>query len=50
MVDCGLFGPGTTPRSTAEIEAAQRRARLDDANASTRPNSVTVSELKNGKR
>lgn len=48
-IDMGLFGPGTTPRNAAEIEAAQKRARLDDVNASTRPNTVTVDELKKGK-
>ena len=34
--------------TAADIEADQRRARLDDANASTRPNTVTMDELKKG--
>jgi hypothetical protein len=34
-----------TNRSATEVKAGQRRARLDDANQSTRPNTVTVSEL-----
>ena len=43
-----LFGPGEVTRTAADIEADQRRARLDDANASTRPNTVTMDELKKG--
>lgn len=47
-IDMSLFGPGEVTRTAADIEADQRRARLDDANASTRPNTVTMDELKKG--
>jgi hypothetical protein len=48
-IDVGLFtrdrNESVTNRSATEVKAGQRRARLDDANQSTRPNTVTVSEL-----
>lgn len=47
-IDMSLFGPGEVTRTVADIQADQRRARLDDANASTRPNTVTMDELKKG--
>jgi hypothetical protein len=46
-IDMGLFGAGKTPRSPSEIRAGQSAARIADANASTRPKTVTVQELKN---
>lgn len=40
----GVFQAGAErPR---DIKAEQSRARLDDANQSTRPNEVTLAELK----
>jgi hypothetical protein len=48
-IDVGLFArdrnESVTNRSATEVKAGQRRARLDDANQSTRPNTVTVREL-----
>lgn len=48
-VPVSLFTPSRnesiTNRTAVEIRAGQSRARLDDANTSTRPNTVTVREL-----
>jgi hypothetical protein len=41
----GLFSAGKTPRSPAQIKTDQRAAKIADANASTRPNTITVQEL-----
>jgi hypothetical protein len=43
-----LFGPGkpTGQHTRAAQQDRQRTARIQDANASTRPNTVTVAELK----
>jgi hypothetical protein len=41
----GLFSAGQAPRDAQQIKADQSRAKLDDANQSTRPNTVTVQEL-----
>jgi hypothetical protein len=50
----GLFNAGrlesVTNRNATEIQAGQRRAKLDDANTSTRPNTVTVRELQRRSR
>jgi uncharacterized protein YhfF len=42
---CNVRTASVTNRSATEVKAGQRRARLDDANQSTRPNTVTVREL-----
>lgn len=41
----GLFGAGPEPRNAEDIQREQTRAKLDDANASTRPNTLTVDEI-----
>jgi hypothetical protein len=41
----GLFGAGPEPRNAEDIKRAQTRAKLDDANTSTRTNSLTMEEL-----
>lgn len=41
-----LFGAGPEPRTASDIQDAQRRAKLDDANQSTRPNTLTVDEIR----
>jgi hypothetical protein len=46
----GLFSAGQAPRSAAEIKADQSAAKIADANASTRPNTVTVKEVQNRTR
>lgn len=49
-IDMGLFtrdrNESVTNRSASEVRAGQTRAKLDDANQSTRPNTVTVSEVR----
>lgn len=45
-IDVNLFGAGPEPRTASDIQAAQSRAKLDDANASTRPNTRTLDEIR----
>lgn len=41
-----LMGPGNRSERTREdVARGQSRARMEDANESTRPNTVTVTEL-----
>lgn len=49
-METGKFGAGIERRSAADIKAGQSRAKLDDANASTRPTEVTLAELNSVKR
>lgn len=46
-----LTGPGrsTGQHTRAAQQQRQSTARMEDANASTRPNTVTVDELKRGR-
>lgn len=48
----GLFGPGrsTGQHTQQALNDRQRTARMEDANASTRPNQTTVAEVKARKR
>ena len=40
-----LFGAGKETRTADDIKQAQSRAKLDDANTSTRPTEITLAEL-----
>lgn len=44
----GLFGPGraTGEHTEQAVRERQREARREDANASTRPNQVTLDEIR----
>lgn len=42
----GQMSAGPEPRTASDIKDAQTRAKLDDANTSTRPTEITMAELR----